>query len=842
MRLFFLLVLVGCVSSESYVCGDRVCPAGQVCAPIPHAMNSPTPDLCVEPDAIKSCAGAADGAACDGGICHDGVCLPSACGNGYVDPGEQCDDGNQISNDGCSADCTSNETCGNGVRDGVKNEECDDGNLLDADGCDSKCQLETARWKNIAIDQLPALAAASMVYDSARDQMILFGGIDAPTISVNNTGTWWWTGKGWIAMDPRSHPADGYGAASAYDVAHSQIVLFGGGTIPGQPFTADTYLWNGRTWQFASPMMAPTSQRDASMVYDAKRKRIVMFGGHNRSVDPMWRATDQTWTWDGTTWTQLKPAHSPSPRSGAAMSYDPLRDQIVMFGGTTNNDTFGNPDSGTVTWIFDGTDWHSTTGTGPTPRYGARMAWDTVTHTTLLFGGNTSSTSTRAELGDTWAWNGTSWTHLSPTTNPPARDNQAMASNPAHGQIIMVGGFTTDPKTWAWNGSNWLDVSPVAPTGASTSQQYQTPYDIVHHQSVVPTTDGNTYAWDGLGWMRTAGVPDAGYSPSQTYDLARDQVIQFGGEDSVDYDTTWTWSPSSWTKSSAKGPPGRAGAAFAYDMGRKKSVLFGGSAATVEAIYYDDTWEWDGAAWTQKMPAHSPSSRYTAQLFYDPTSKQVVLFGGVAPPDDQNDTGFYTDTWAWDGSDWNQLMPHGAPQATYGGQGVWNPRRQSYTLFSSEANVDNGAPAATWEWKHGDWSPIPIDGNPPAQRGGAVTMISHDGSMQFFSGYRLLGRETDSWELTWDNASPAETCTANLDLDGDGLAGCADPDCFYACNPTCFPGTECDAAQPHCGDGTCSALENCRICPDDCGTCAPVCGDNFCDPGETAQSCPGDCP
>jgi cysteine-rich repeat protein len=50
-------------------------------------------------------------------VCNGaGVCEP-ACGNGVVDPGEVCDDGNTISGDGCSATCNSTEVCGNGILD-----------------------------------------------------------------------------------------------------------------------------------------------------------------------------------------------------------------------------------------------------------------------------------------------------------------------------------------------------------------------------------------------------------------------------------------------------------------------------------------------------------------------------------------------------------------------------------------------------------------------------------------------------------------------------------------------------------------------------------------------------
>jgi cysteine-rich repeat protein len=63
------------------------------------------------------------------------------CGNGVVERGEACDDGNNFSGDGCNATCSSDERCGNGITD--LGEACDDGNNRPGDGCDALCRLES---------------------------------------------------------------------------------------------------------------------------------------------------------------------------------------------------------------------------------------------------------------------------------------------------------------------------------------------------------------------------------------------------------------------------------------------------------------------------------------------------------------------------------------------------------------------------------------------------------------------------------------------------------------------------------------------------------------------------
>ena len=85
------------------------------------------------------------GEACDDGNTDDAdactnACAPASCGDAIVQMGEACDDGNTDDTDACLTNCAA-ASCGDGfVQAGV--EECDDGNLDDADDC-SACKNAT---------------------------------------------------------------------------------------------------------------------------------------------------------------------------------------------------------------------------------------------------------------------------------------------------------------------------------------------------------------------------------------------------------------------------------------------------------------------------------------------------------------------------------------------------------------------------------------------------------------------------------------------------------------------------------------------------------------------------
>ena len=112
------------------------------------ATSKPATATCSEACAAERCGnGRLDaGEACDDGndVDTDGctsACVVARCGDGIRFLGvEACDDGNRVDEDACLNSCA-DARCGDGVvRDGF--ELCDDGNLDAGDGCDGRCQLE----------------------------------------------------------------------------------------------------------------------------------------------------------------------------------------------------------------------------------------------------------------------------------------------------------------------------------------------------------------------------------------------------------------------------------------------------------------------------------------------------------------------------------------------------------------------------------------------------------------------------------------------------------------------------------------------------------------------------
>jgi uncharacterized protein (TIGR03437 family) len=265
----------------------------------------------------------------------------------------------------------------------------------------------------------------------------------------------------WTRQIPQNFPGPRYEHAMAYDAARGQVVVFGGTRSSLQPYTNDTWVWDGSNWTQKNPKTSPPARGGFAMVYDSARSQIVLFGGgSNGSPDPL--LLGDTWIWDGSNWTQKSPQSSPPGRESHAMAYDSARGQVVLFGGGSTRTRIGAND----TWVWDGSNWsQKSPQVSPPARFEHSLAYDSARAQVVLFGGITNDV-----VNDTWVWDGSNWSQKSPQTSPPARAELAMANDPVHNDVVLFGGFPSSgdffDDTWLWDGANWAKQSPqTSPSG-----------------------------------------------------------------------------------------------------------------------------------------------------------------------------------------------------------------------------------------------------------------------------------------------------------------------------------------------------------------------------------------
>jgi hypothetical protein len=245
-----------------------------------------------------------------------------------------------------------------------------------------------------------------------------------------------------------------------------------------------------------------------------------------------------TWELNGDSWLQLTPATSPMSTEGHRMVYDSVRQRVVLFGGRATSGVTSYGD----TWEWDGNSWTFRSGGGPSPRSNHSMAYDSARQRTVLFGGWTTS----ALLGDTWEWDGSSWLQRSPAANPPPRQGHAMAYDAARQRVILFGGNVADSDTWEWNGVYWAAVfSSTFPAGR---RQHALAYDslaqrVVLFGGVAPGgLLGDTWTLEGAEWRHipTLTAPSSRYGHAMVYDSAVGRCVLVGGHNGFALSDTWT--------------------------------------------------------------------------------------------------------------------------------------------------------------------------------------------------------------------------------------------------------------------------------------------------------------
>src|SRR5262245_34007717 len=133
-------------------------------------------------------------------------------------------------------------------------------------------------------------------------------------------------------------------------------------------------------------------------------------------------------------------------------------------------------------------------------------------------------------------------------------------------------------------------------------------------------------------------------------DLVRQPLVLFGGfqQGPPPLADTWEFDGETWAQRSTVGsPPGSWGHALAYDVVRRRTVLFGA---------FTGTWEWDGTTWTPPTLGVAPASRFYPAMVLDLSRGKIVMYGGIQANAAGTPLG---DTWTYDGS-WVQLASNPA--------------------------------------------------------------------------------------------------------------------------------------------------------------------------------------
>jgi hypothetical protein len=161
-------------------------------------------------------------------------------------------------------------------------------------------------WTKIADAGPEPRQAFVMVHDSRRGRTVVFGGMGIatpPTPPPPLGDLWELDGETWTRIDAPNGPSARHSAGATFDSRRNRVVVFGGLDAVGPK--GDLWAWDGRAWTKladASPD-GPAPRAMGYIAYDRKRDRIVLFGGRRGWPDDL----NDTWEWDGARWRQVTP-------------------------------------------------------------------------------------------------------------------------------------------------------------------------------------------------------------------------------------------------------------------------------------------------------------------------------------------------------------------------------------------------------------------------------------------------------------------------------------------------------------------------------------------------------
>ena len=643
-------------------------------------------------------------------------------------------------------------------------------------------------WSVMPAIPAPADGSAG---DEAEGAPLALADHDATRASthVATTGRMRWTAVGSSTASPplrREHSV-------VFDSARGRVVMFGG-TNPLQVGQSETWEWDGRAFYDVTPVTpSPTQRHGASLAYDSTRGVVVMFGG--RLAGLFDQKLNDTWEWDGTRWRGLQPIGArPPEREDGCMAFDSGRGRTVLFGGAAM------PTSDV--WEWDGERWFQITAPGGPPGHGCHMSYD-VEHGRIVVANEMGI----APSAPTWLWDGAAWTEIPSAASGAhgawlyydTQRNAVVSWSPANPDNAAI-----PDRFWRWTGAEWIALGsstvhvPPHPVPGSIAVTY----DPIRGRPVrfcAPNlTTCAVEEFDGEQWtdVSPAPAPSPRYAAASTYDSAGGRVLMFGGE-FIDpttfartfHDDTWEWNGRRWrclagscTGSSQGSPPPRSNSGLAYDESRGIAVLYGGTGNG--AVQLDDTWEWNGTAWScaagacsqAPRPADIPGRRHQHVMEYDEASERVLVFGGYVNGSSVSNQS--NDTWIWDGDarQWLRLPVLGPPRRG-AHAGAFDAATGRVAIFGGVSDGIQLYDLREYDAAEEEWVNLtPATGTVPSRRFHALAFDRRRQRLQLFGGQ---GNGDELWEFDFDGSrwlqietsTPAPAARANPTLEYDSREG-----------------------------------------------------------------------
>jgi hypothetical protein len=201
---------------------------------------------------------------------------------------------------------------------------------------------------------------------------------------------------------------------------------------------------------------------------------------------------------------------------------------------------------------------------------------------------------------------------------------------------------------------------------------------------------------------------------AMAWDPVDGYVLLFGGRGCLDppgctqsgfLNDTWAFKDGAWIPvvPSGRSPPAGDGSGLAFDPSDREMVLFGGSACATSC----PTWTYVGGAWTELNLTTAPSPRAQPGLAEDDADGGALLFGGVSPSNvDLNDT------WLFNAGAWHAEAAGASPPGRVDPVMAWDPDADA-VVMAGGANSANSPPSVngtwndTWSFAHGAWGKWP---------------------------------------------------------------------------------------------------------------------------------------